>query len=326
LLEGKRLKASSNIVQNRFSTGAMVGSDQQGMCKEDQSAEKALANAWKRDFSGLFFAALLILWVGLVLISIQLGHTELWPIIVGLVFFEVSSRVFSSFVMSNPSLFQGLALESCPDFLNTSISLLHSTIIALAVVTLLAREAQVSSLEKMLSHDVLYSKPWPGAQIVLGVSCGYFAYDQWDMLQKHLYNPRSPSLLIHHAVLLTCFTPAIYLNRCINYLILTLVCEVHSVFLHLRKVRKLSLTRQSRSSWGTSIMWFLNWIAYFITRLAFHIYITIKLLQDASKFPKGFEWPMALTGMLGLNVLNFSLGHRLLKAYRKEQLFLEHQH
>ncbi len=94
------------------------------------------------------------------------------------------------------------------------------------MVTLLAREAQVSSLEKMLSHDVLYSKPWPGAQIVLGVSCGYFAYDQWDMLQKHLYNPRSPSLLIHHAVLLTCFTPAIYLNRCINYLILTLVCEV----------------------------------------------------------------------------------------------------
>jgi hypothetical protein len=110
----------------------MVGSDQQGKCKEDQSAEKALANAWKKDFAGLFFAALLILWVGLVLISIQLGHKELWPVIVGLVFFEVSSRVFSSFVMSNPSLFQGLALESCPDFLNTSISLLHSTIIALA--------------------------------------------------------------------------------------------------------------------------------------------------------------------------------------------------
>jgi hypothetical protein len=32
------------------------------------------------------------------------------------------------------------------------------------------------------------------------------------------------------------------------------------------------------------------------------------------------------TGMLGLNVLNFSLGHGLLKAYRKEKLFLEHQH
>ncbi len=98
------------------------------------------------------------------------------------------------------------------------------------------------------------------------------------------------------------------------------------MFLHLRKVRKLSMTRHSRSSWGTLITWFLNWIAYFITRLAFHIYITIKLLQDASKFPKGFEWPMALTGMLGLNVLNFSLGHGLLKAYRKEKLFLEHQH
>jgi hypothetical protein len=94
------------------------------------------------------------------------------------------------------------------------------------VVTLIAREAQVFGLEKMSLHEVLYSKPWPGAHITVGISCGYFAYDQWDMLRKHLYDPRSPSRFIHHVILLIYFTLAIYYNNCINYVALTLVCEV----------------------------------------------------------------------------------------------------
>ena len=51
-------------------------------------------------------------------------------------------------------------------------------------------------------------------------------YDQVDMLRRHLYNPSSPSLLVHHAVLLVCFTMALYRQVTINYLILTLFCEV----------------------------------------------------------------------------------------------------
>ena len=94
------------------------------------------------------------------------------------------------------------------------------------MVGLMVREAQVTGLDKMLSHDVLYSRPWPGAYTALATSCGYFAYDQLDMLRKRLYNPKAPSLLVHHAVLLTCFTPALQRNICINYLILTLICEV----------------------------------------------------------------------------------------------------
>ncbi len=84
-------------------------------------------------------------------------------------------------------------------------------------------------LEKMSLHEVLYSKPWPGAHITVGISCGYFAYDQWDMLRKHLYNPRSPSRFIHHVILLICFTLAIYYNNCINYVTITLVCEVCNI-------------------------------------------------------------------------------------------------
>ncbi|CAK9881753.1 unnamed protein product [Sphagnum jensenii] len=297
----------------------MVGSDHEVECIRDVNrlAEEALANAWKRDFSGLFFASILVLWFGFLLISIIIfGHIELWPIIWGLVFFNICNKVFNLFVTSScSSLFQGLAHESRHDFSNIAISLMHSTIISLA-----AREARVFGLKKMSLHEVLYSKPWPGAHIIVGISCGYFAYDQWDMLRKHLYNPRSPSRFIHHVIFLICFTLAIYYNNCINYVTLTLVCEVHNVILQLRKVRKLLSTKQTRHSWGNSMMWFLNWMTYLTTRLAFHLCITMKLFYNAPKFPQGFEWSMKFMGMLSLNVFNLNLGKNLWKIYRKERV------
>lgn len=94
------------------------------------------------------------------------------------------------------------------------------------VIGLMVKEAQGSGLTNMLSHDVLFNRTWPGAYTALTISCGYFAYDQWDMIRKHLYSAKAPHLLVHHAVLLTCFTPALQRDLCINYLILTLICEV----------------------------------------------------------------------------------------------------
>lgn len=81
-------------------------------------------------------------------------------------------------------------------------------------------------MDEMTTHEVLTGKAWPGAFAVLAASSGYFAYDQWDMLRRGLYKPQAPSLLVHHAVLLTCFIIALFKNSCINYLVLTLVCEV----------------------------------------------------------------------------------------------------
>lgn len=95
--------------------------------------------------------------------------------------------------------------------------------------------------------------------------------------------------------------------------------QVHNVILQLRKVRKLLSTKQTRHSWGNSMMWFLNWMTYFTTRLAFHFCITMKLFHDASKFPQGFEWSMKFMGMLSLNVFNLNMGKNLWKIYRKER-------
>lgn len=67
------------------------------------------------------------------------------------------------------------------------------------------------------------------------------------------------------------------------------------------------------------VEWVLNWITFFLARIASHLLITIKLIRDASKFEKGIELPLALFGMAGMNLLNISLGIDLFNAFKREK-------
>lgn len=98
-----------------------------------------------------------------------------------------------------------------------------------AVIFILFRELLGTGPSGMFDHSQLVEHTWPWAFEALSFSCGYFAYDQWDMLHYRLYNGWIPSILVHHLVLLICFTLALYRNVTINYLILTLICEVSHI-------------------------------------------------------------------------------------------------
>lgn len=97
---------------------------------------------------------------------------------------------------------------------------------ASAVVSILVNQWMRNGSEYIFEHSQLFGGTWPWAYQALCYSCGYFAYDQWDMLHYRLYSGWIPSILMHHLVLLVCFTLALYRNVTINYLILTLICEV----------------------------------------------------------------------------------------------------
>lgn len=94
--------------------------------------------------------------------------------------------------------------------------------------------------------------------------------------------------------------------------------QLHSVFLHIRKVRRMGGVRDAKST-VVKVEWMANWITFFLARLTGHILITYKLVTDAPKFGKGIELPLALFGMAGMNLLNVFLGLDLLKAYRREK-------
>lgn len=97
-----------------------------------------------------------------------------------------------------------------------------------------------------------------------------------------------------------------------------MMAQLHSIFLHVRKLRRMVGFRDGKSK-IIKLEWFLNWGTFFVARLASHILITAKLIRDAHKFGRGVELPLALFGMFGMNLLNFGLGIDLLNAYKRER-------
>ncbi|KAM6551084.1 hypothetical protein CsatB_000892 [Cannabis sativa] len=264
----------------------------------------------------VFFMATLILWLLSILFEIVFNkRSELICVVVGCFFFQLANWVIRYF--ASPS--------RDPLFVNTSVSLLHSTIISSSVIFILVNQwlitrGSLSGRVFMFDHSQLFAgtSTWPCAYSALCFSCGYFAYDQLDMLKYRLYN--DGWILVHHLILLVCFTLALYRNVTINYLILTLICELHSIFLHVRKVRRRMAPRLTKRSMFVRIEWLMNWVTYITARCAAHILITTKLIWDAPKFEKGVELPLALFGMAGMNLLNVFLGVDLFNAYRKEMI------
>ncbi|PIN00298.1 hypothetical protein CDL12_27194 [Handroanthus impetiginosus] len=260
----------------------------------------------KESRAGPFFMATLVMWGISVFFEILFNkRSELVPILIGFAFFQSANVVIRKFVSRDPL------------FVNTCVSLLHSSITSASVVLILLNQSTKTSISKMFEHSQLVKVTWPWAYQALCFSCGYFAYDQWDMLLYRLYSGWIPSILAHHLVLLVCFTLALYRKVTINYLILTLICELHSIFLHVRKVRRMAGLRDA----GTKIVkaeWCLNWLTFVLARLISHILITVKLVRDAHKFDKGVELPLALFGMAGMNLLNIFLGIDLFNAFKRE--------
>ncbi|BBG95620.1 TRAM, LAG1 and CLN8 lipid-sensing domain containing protein [Prunus dulcis] len=263
--------------------------------------------AQKEDKAGPFFLATLVLWFVSVLFEILFHRrSQLLSIVAGCFFYQLANWVVRSFVSRDPL------------FVNTSVSLLHSTITSSSVIFILANQWLKNGSIGIFEHSQLFGGTWPWAYPALCFSCGYFAYDQWDMLHYGLYSGWIPSILMHHLILLICFTLALYRNVTINYLILTLICELHSIFLHVRKVRRMAGVRDAKSK-IVMAEWVLNLVTYIVARAGAHLLITAKLIWDAPKFGKGIELPLALFGMFGMNFLNAFLGIDLFRAFKRER-------
>ncbi|CAO2182207.1 unnamed protein product [Urochloa humidicola] len=263
--------------------------------------------------SSAFFAATLVLWAVSVGFEIGVrGRRELAPVAAGFAFFQAANAAVRASVSRDPL------------FVNTAVSLLHSSLTSASVIFVLVNQWRDKGLDNMFEHEELFGGSWIGAYSALCFSCGYFAYDQLDMLRYRLYSGWIPGILMHRLILLICFTLALYRNVTINYLILSLVCELHSIFLHVRKVRRMAGFRDFNRK-VVKLEWVLNWTTFVTARVICHILITYKLITDAHKFGKGIELPLALLGMAGMNLLNIFLGFDLFKAFARERNQQRHQ-
>ncbi|KAK7847064.1 hypothetical protein CFP56_007203 [Quercus suber] len=214
--------------------------------------------------AGAFFFATLMLWLLSLSFEIVFNkRNELLCVIAGCCFFQTANWVIR------------FRFSKDPLFVNTSVSLLHSSIISSSVVFIL-----VNQWLKKGSNGIYLG----------GLGRGHIQLYASHAVTLHMING------------ICCIT---------GYTML------HSIFLHVRKVRRMAGLRDANST-IVRAEWVLNWVAFIFARFVSHVLITVRLLRDRHKFGKGIELPLALFGMVGMNLLNVFLGIDLFHAFKRE--------
>jgi hypothetical protein len=92
----------------------------------------------------------------------------------------------------------------------------------------------LSSQAPGMSEDLIHSFN-AATHALVSFSIGYFIYDALDMLLYHRKRS-SYELLIHHFLVILCFSIAATSRQYVAYAALSLMVEVNSVFLHARQL------------------------------------------------------------------------------------------
>ncbi|MCO5579525.1 hypothetical protein L7F22_033380 [Adiantum nelumboides] len=222
------------------------------------------------------------------------------------------------------SLLTHLALQCfslSPLFINTFLSFLTAVLNGLSAAWMAYKQWHSEGWVNLSNNDLLMHKPWEGAHFLLCSYIGFLFFDSFIILLSNLH-AKLPFNLLHHAIVLIGFSTILLYNAGFNYLILTLICEVHSMFAHLRCLLRMLGLRKD----GTLLVkgeWGLHWAAYMTTRLSLHLLICIKAVLNWSTIAVIMDWPMVqwpvfVVSVLGINIWNVTVGLDLYKAFLRE--------
>ncbi|XP_023618605.1 TLC domain-containing protein 2 [Myotis lucifugus] len=157
-----------------------------------------------------------------------------------------------------------------------------------------------------MAADPIHGHPrW--ALVLVAVSVGYFLADGADMLQNQTLG-QAWDLLCHHLAVVSCLGTAILSDHYVGFSVVSLLLELNSACLHLRKL--LLLSRQAPSlafsvaSWAT-----LATLALF--RLAPLGWMSLWLLQHHHQVPPALV-VLGGTGLATVGAMSISQGVRIL--------------
>lgn len=147
---------------------------------------------------------------------------------------------------------------------NTCVSMLHSTLSSLLALFALACDHSVGG-------DYVNRASY-AEFVTTAISTGYFAYDLWDYVLNRLY-VKAPGIVVHHVVILICYISALAKTVGVPLLSLALICELHSAFMHLRKLMSMSNYSVAASATYKSV-WLLQWAMFVLARVVPHAAVT----------------------------------------------------
>ncbi|XP_036264549.1 TLC domain-containing protein 2 [Pipistrellus kuhlii] len=129
---------------------------------------------------------------------------------------------------------------------NIAVSLVHSLITGFGALLGLV-------LYPQLATDPIHTHP-PWTLLLVAVSVGYFLADGLDMLKNQTWG-QAWELLCHHLAVVSCLGTAVLFDHYVGFSLVSLLLELNSACLHLRKLLLLSHQAPSvafsLASWAT---------------------------------------------------------------------------
>ncbi|XP_034025091.1 TLC domain-containing protein 1 [Thalassophryne amazonica] len=223
------------------------------------------------------------------------AHTGLLVLLCALIF-RVVHRLLCA--LPAPKLVRQDAFRSWK-WRNLSVSIVHSLLTGVWALT-----CAVIWPETLYKIQTFYT---PLSHLLVCVSTGYFIQDASDILMSG-YAKGSWEFLLHHALVICCFSYTLYTQQCISGAVMALFVEVNSITLHLRMILKLA---SAQSSFVYHINKLVNIFTYITFRLGTQFYLTWFLVINFSEIVHA---EYLLTGLMMMNVMMLIYFYRLLRA------------
>ena len=193
---------------------------------------------------------------------------------------------------------------------NTCCSLVHSVISSIwTVLCIWYKPSLFTELIESNSRMSLY---------LITSSFAYFVYDTTDVILNNGF--KQWEVLIHHAVAMCAFPYCIFSNSYHGFPICALLMEFNSVFLHSRKLFKMSGFNKNH------IIFYVNSVFLVITMVLFRILLVLYLLSYSISNKARMDWFALSANNIGAAVLiptNIGLCYRIYQSDFKNQGFVD---
>ncbi|KAI6182099.1 TRAM/LAG1/CLN8-like proteiny domain-containing protein [Aphelenchoides bicaudatus] len=186
---------------------------------------------------------------------------------------------------------------------NEAVSLIHSV-----VSGLWALYACVTYPDLLTSINT-FTHPVP--KFLVYVSFGYIAHDLLDLLINER-SARILELLFHHVIVITAFLITLITNLFLGVVVLGLLMEVNSIFLHSRSL--LNLYRQPKDSTAFKFIALLNILTFMVFRMAVSAYLLYWQISNMFTTMLWYHSIFTFVVIVSLTITNSILLYRVLLA------------
>ena len=185
-------------------------------------------------------------------------------------------------------------------WINIVISLTHSSLSSVSVLICFYMDPNLAS-------DIINNFSYE-SYTAASFSLGYFIHDFIHVI-RHQKLKTAWEILLHHVVVIICFGVAVTSYKYIGYVIVALLCEINSIFLHIRQL--MNMVGFSNQCILYRINSLVNITTYILFRICTLTWMTRWIILHRS-FLLLPVWLCGVGGMTSMTIINIVLFARLL--------------